>query len=142
MAKPSINYNSMSVSLYLKGAAQRSRDLSPAFRNFGEYKLGEQDRQFETETDPFGNPWEPLSERTIARKRKLGRILKILQDTGLMRSRFYYDAGARSLRFGCADDKVGYHQFGMGVPERIVLGFSPADLQYLQEEIVAHIRGK
>lgn len=60
------------------------------YKSIGEYMILEIDEGFERQADPFGRPWEAINPRTLERKRRLGRIEKILQDTGTGRNSINY----------------------------------------------------
>lgn len=66
--------------------------LRSAFVDIGEEALLQFDEGFETETDPYGIAWAPLSQATINWKKENSRILKILQSTGRMRASISYQA--------------------------------------------------
>lgn len=65
-------------------------NLDNALRSIGEYMMLTIDQNFQTETDPDGRKWKPNSAFTIAEKKRQSRIMKVLQSTGLMRSRTKY----------------------------------------------------
>ena len=106
---------------------ERVGDLTPVHRAVGEFALGQIDDRFRTETDPNRQPWIPNSPVTIARKQAEGRILKVLQSTGFMRSRAYYSATKERCEVGINDRKAIKHQKGRGVPVRKILGFNQSD---------------
>lgn len=70
----------------LKRLAGRIKDLRPALKAIGEHLVKSTDRRFEAQGPaPDGTPWAPLEESTLARKRRKGRIMKILQERGHLR---------------------------------------------------------
>ena len=109
----------------LRAHRQRLENLQPALRQAGEYLILEIDRRFEEEVDPLGRPWKPLAPATIAKKRAEGKIQKILQRTGFMRSQTFYQIRGNSLVVTNSDPKLRRHQLGLGVPKREVFGFKP-----------------
>lgn len=56
-------------------------DPSPALKAIGEAAREEVEQRFQTETDPWGAPWAPLSPVTIMLRAKAGQLGKILQRT-------------------------------------------------------------
>jgi phage virion morphogenesis protein len=50
--------------------------------------IGQKDEVFQAESDPDGNKWAPLSEKTLSgrKKGKKKNAAKILQDTGMLRN--------------------------------------------------------
>lgn len=108
-------------------------NFTPLLKAIGEYMLGDIDERFRTETDPDGNPWLPNSPYTIAKKRREGKILKILQRTGFMRSSAFYQVdGGDTLRVGLTDPKSAKHQFGVDVPKREIVKISKTQQQEIQ----------
>lgn len=96
----------------LRDIQSRSRDLTIPLREVGEQLLFSSDQRFEREVDPDGRPWKSNSPRTTARKRALGRILKVLQETGTGRASLNYRASRRSLEIGTPIDYMADHQLG------------------------------
>jgi len=131
MANPivGIQYSSGEVNSRLNELQRKVSDLTPAMKNIGEYLLLSTDTRFRTETDPYGNRWQPNSPRTIARKRAEGRILKTLQSTGRLRAGISYKADRTSVVIGTNVDYAAKHQLGQGVPKREFLGVSQKDTQ-------------
>lgn len=95
------------------------QDFRTSFGRIGRAWLLEIDDGFSRETDPFGNPWEELSPRTIRYKQKKGSANPeaILQDLGLMRNSFNLVVSREGFAIG--NDRVfpdgttaEIHQFG------------------------------
>ncbi len=61
-----------------------------ALKEIGEYMLLATDERFITETAPDGTKWTPNTPYTIAQKKALGRIQKVLQSTGIARATITY----------------------------------------------------
>lgn len=110
-------------------------------KNVGEYMLGSIDLGYQTETDPSGRPWRPNSPFTIAEKQRLGRIQKILQSTGAMRSRYNYRVEGNTLKVGNSDPKAIKHQLGIGTPVREHIGIRKEDPGNIAEILKAEIEG-
>jgi phage virion morphogenesis protein len=132
----SLTYSDRTVVEAMQRLIARTGDLTPASESVGEYMLGETDERFRTETDPEGRAWQPLSARTLAMKKAEGRIMKILQRTGLMRSRVNYRVFPDGVSIGIGDRKAVKHQLGKGVPARRILGINEEN----KREIVAIYR--
>ena len=109
-----------------------TEDLTPVMQEIGEYMIMATDLRFEQEVDPSGKRWKKLSPYTLELKRAEGKILKILQRTGLMRSRVNYQADSEKVVIGVNDAKAAKHQLGRGVAKREFLGVSEDD----REEII------
>lgn len=84
--------------------------LRPALLEIGEHLQGSVEERFRTETDPEGNPWEPLSEFTKANKRN-DQILTESGGSGL-RGSIHYQAGNHSLEQGTNKIYGAIHQLG------------------------------
>ena len=127
MVEISLNYQDAGVRQVIGNLSQRTSDLRPANEDVGEYMLGQVDDRFRTETDPQRRPWQPNSPYTLALKRSQGKILKVLQATGLMRSRVNYRAEKDRVTVGIGDRKARKHQLGIGVTKREILGLNKED---------------
>ena len=90
-------YNDKEVQALLRELNKKFSNLRPLFSAIGEIGLFHIDKTFQDETDQFGVPWPENSASWNAYKRANGRILKINQSTGLMRSRTTYQATSTSL---------------------------------------------
>ncbi len=141
MATISVNISTEEIEKTLKELEEKLEDPTPVLRDIGEYMLGSIDVGFQTETDPNGNPWLPNSPFTIAEKRRLGRINRILQATGLMRSRYNYKVEGRQLTVGNSDPKAAKHQLGIGVPVRENLGIRKEDPENINEIAFTYVEG-
>lgn len=68
---------------------------------------------FHQETDPWGAPWEPLSEVTVQRRRDGGRSgASILRDTGVMFGSLASSATDSALEISMSGPQVFAQQFG------------------------------
>jgi phage virion morphogenesis protein len=84
--------------------------LRPALMEIGEHLQGSVEERFRTETDPEGQPWEPLSPLTLANKRND----KILTESGGpgLRGSIHYQVGSNSLEQGTNKIYGAIHQLG------------------------------
>lgn len=141
MADPvfSMNYEDKAVQEALVRLLEKTDDLTPAMRDVGEYLLASVDLRFQQEIDPAGIPWKKLSPFTIRLKKAEGKILRILQRTGLMRSRVNYRVTRNSCTIGINDKKAYKHQFGIGVPKREILGINEEDKQEILAIVNDHL---
>lgn len=136
----SIKYSDKQVSDRFSRLYAQTSNLKPALQEIGEYMLYSTDQHFVTETDPQGVPWKPLTPFTLHEKRTKGRILKILQSTGLMRSRVNYQVTERECIVGVNDEKAKKHQLGIGVPKREFLGVSNNDKEQIIDILDTYIQ--
>jgi len=123
----SIDIDDSGVRKQINQLSRRVADLTPAMQEIGEYMILAHDRRFELEQDYLGQPLKPLSKFTLEKKKSMGRILKILQSTGLMRSRTNYRVSRNSVVIGNTDSKAAKHQLGINVPQRQIFGINPID---------------
>ncbi len=123
----SLTYDDEAIRAKLAELKAKTQDLTPAMRDIGEFLLFQHDQRFEKEVDFRGNPLQPLSARTLAEKQAQGKILKILQRTGLMRSRTAYQATSNGVTVTNNDSKAKKHQLGIKVPKREIFGINPTE---------------
>lgn len=126
----------------IRDTVSKTSDLKPAFDLIGEYFLGKIDRSFKDEVDPYDVPWKPLSPYTLALKVKQGKILKILQRTGYMRSTTYYSSTPTKLTIGLKDPKAYKHQTGKDTPMRQILGINEKDQRIIKSTIKDYLKLK
>ena len=136
----SIEYSDRLVQKLLTDLQQRLGDLTIPMQEIGEVGLAQADLRFELQVNPSGVPWAPLSSATLSQKRAQGKILSILQRTGMMRSKLNYQATSTSVAIGINDVKAKKHQLGIGVPKREILGinseFELEIVTILQEHLI------
>jgi phage virion morphogenesis protein len=119
----------------LSRLAGRMANLTPVFKNIGEYMTLSILERFDDEVDAEGNKWAALTVATIARKQKKRKILKILQQDGDLRRTIIYKAGANKVEIGTNRIYGAIHQFGgragrgrkVVIQARPFLGVSAAD---------------
>lgn len=136
----SINYSDEAIRDRLTQLSQRLSDLTSVMEDIGHFGLLQHDKRFDREVDFRGNPLLPDSRRTIAYKKANGLILKVLQATGLMRSRTTYQSTSNSVTITNEDSKAAKHQLGVGVPKREFLGINPVeDMPVIINEITSYL---
>jgi len=104
---------------------KQGSDLEPAFREIGEYLLESTQQRFIDQQAPDGEPWEPLSPKTLAKKKRQDRVLT---ETGTLADTLNYKIGANQLMLGSNLEYAATHQFGReadGIPARPFLGIAP-----------------
>lgn len=121
----------------------RVQDMTPVMLSFSEYMVTRTDQRFKDEEDPAGNDWAELKPATVARKRRLGKIDRILQEDGFLRMVHPHadkdSAGVYSDRIQAAIHNRG----GQAGPNRSVtikkrefLGFNNEDIKEFQGTII------
>lgn len=139
MTTITINVQNEELRQLFEKLENKIQDPTEALKNVGEYMLGSIDVGYQTETDPNGVPWRPNSPFTISEKQRLGRIQKILQSTGAMRSRYNYRVEGSTLKIGNSDPKAIKHQLGIGTPVREHLGIRKEDPDNIAEILRAYV---
>ena len=123
----SIEYSDLVIQKKLRDLKAKVTDLTVVMKNIGEVLLDSTDQRFAKEQDPDGRPWIPNSPYTIAKKKTLKRIQKVLQDTGRGRASISYRATPSSVAVGTNVPYMVKNQLGQGVPKREYLGISKKD---------------
>ena len=102
----------------LNQVGRRFRDTTPVMAEIGEVLVLGTDQRFEREIDPDGVRWQENAPSTIERKRALGRILKILQETGGGRAGINYQVRRNGVEVGSPSKHMADHHLGRGQAER------------------------
>ena len=162
MAGITLNYdiNDEQVAEMLGRMRENLQNLRPALLEIGEHLQGSVEERFRTETDPEGNPWEPLSDFTKANKRG-DQILTESGGSGL-RGSIHYRVGRDFLEQGTNKIYGAIHQLGgtikarggalaigrpdgafalvkqVTIPARPYLGLSDDDRQVIDEILQRH----
>ncbi|MBL4832166.1 MAG: phage virion morphogenesis protein [Aliivibrio sp.] len=121
------------ISKTLNKLLRQSNDLSPAFRDIGEYLLESTQQRFIDQQAPDGTPWDPVSPKTLKKKKRQDRVLT---ETGTLADTLNYQLGANQLQLGSNMEYAATHQFGReadGIVARPFLGIAPFE----QKEILA-----
>jgi phage gpG-like protein len=102
----------------LAALSAAAADLSPATRMASKAVFEKTQNTFDTESDPWGNPWAPLSQVTLDRRAKADRqsIAKLF-DTGKMFGEgITHDSDALSFSVSIKGNEIErfpvVHQFG------------------------------
>ena len=110
--------------------------LDIAVRDVAEFGLNRIDDHFREERDAQGRPFQPLKRRTVRRKQRLGKILKILQQDGDLRRSIIYRIDSEGIIWGTNRIYAATQFLGdelRNIPARNPLDFSDADLQEMGE---------
>ena len=122
---------------------RRGANTRIAMASIGEYMLRRTDERFSAEKDPEGNPWQPLSEETLKKKKHT----KILTESSNLRSRIVYKADVDSVALGTNVIYGAIHQLGgkagrgrkVTIPARPYLGVNDEDLREFVEILADHL---
>ena len=125
---------------YLRALEERVDNMTPVYRDIGEYMIGSTQDRFSDEESPDGEAWEPLSNNYRRRKKK--NVDKILVLDGYMRDLLAYQANSDSMQLGTNRIQGATHQFGddsRNIPERPFLGFSAEDSDEILQIVHQHL---
>jgi phage virion morphogenesis protein len=109
-----INLKKFKRGLYL--LEQAGRNLTPILEQIGEEMVQNAWDRFGREETPDGRPWASDAASTVAEKQAKGRILKILQSSGMLRNTINYRVDGSNLAVGSPQDYAEHHQLGKPGP--------------------------
>jgi len=122
------------------------QDMTPVMKSFSEYMVKQTDDRFQNETAPDGSGWEKLADATRARKTKLGKRDKILQQDGYL---CLVHPAADKDSAGIYSDRIYaaiHNRGGMAgpgrkvkIPKREFLGFSSEDIKEFQDTVADYV---
>lgn len=111
------------LAVMLNKYLKQGNDLTTPLRESGEFLLESTQERFRDMQAPDGEPWEPLSPKTLKHKK---RPDKILTETGTLADTLNYLVSGNSLELGSNMEYAATHQFGRDdIPARPFLGFAP-----------------
>lgn len=118
-----------------------TNDLTPAWRDIGEYLLNAHRQRISLQQDPDGNPWTPLSEQYQKRKKKNKDKMLVLE--GDLFRQFSYEVSPNQLEFMNNTIQAATHQFGdpsRNIPARPFMGLSEDDNTRIMNIVNSHIK--
>lgn len=151
-----LTVNTADILRMLSGYETRAEDLTDAMNEIGQYMISRTMKRFKEE----GPGWPPLSPATIRnRKRNRRGIVKILQDTGVLRGSIgspsrqgIYEVGGREVKVGTTVPYAAVHQFGTNragrhhnvrIPARPFLLADERDVETMEDIILQYVlRGR
>jgi phage virion morphogenesis protein len=98
------------IAMRLTALAQAAGNLSTVLESIGDALANNIQMTFHDQSDPWGQGWQPLSQATIARRRK--KSDKILRDTGALMNGINYQVSGDSVTVGPNVWYGMFHQFG------------------------------
>jgi phage virion morphogenesis protein len=117
----------------------RLRDLHAPLQASANHMEKKIQQQFATETDPDGDPWEPLKPETLAKKQGSGSILV---HSGKLRDSFRYDLTEKTLTISSDSPVFTAHDQGvLPQPERKILGINAEDKNRIAGLVKGYVRG-
>jgi phage gpG-like protein len=122
------------VKALLKKAGDKAKNLRIPLKQCGILMLGSIDKNFRAEGRP--TKWAPLSEMTLARRRKEGRGAKILQDTGMGKGSIVYNVMSdQEVQIGTPLEYMRIHQTGgsINLPARDIYPVNAKALHWISD---------
>lgn len=126
--------NDEKVRLLLKQTGDKAKNLRIPLKRCGILMLGSIDKNFRAEGRP--TKWPPLSEMTLARRRKEGRGAKILQDTGMGKGSIVYNVVSdQEVQIGTPLEYMKIHQTGgsINLPARTIYPVNARVLHWVSD---------
>ena len=127
--------NNEQIKALLKKAGDKGKDLRIPLKRAGILMVGSIDKNFRAEGRP--DKWTPLSDMTLAMRRKHGKGAKILQDTGRGKGSMAYKViSNKQVEIGTDVGYMATHQTGktirlgkrtIRIPQRKFLLFQSED---------------
>lgn len=134
----SIKVDNLDLKKWTGKITNRLRDLRAPLQAVSNHMEAKLERQFATETDPDGDPWEPLSPETL--KYKQGG--SILVKTGKLRDSFVYGLTEKTLTISNTSPVFEAHNEGiLPQPERKILGINAEDKNEIAGLVKRYVRG-
>ncbi len=122
----------------LRQLAAATGDLEAAFADIGEHLIGATKERIDAEVTPEGDPFERLSPRYRARKKKNKDKILILD--GHLRDMLHWQADPHQLLFGSSLIYAATQQYGRDeIPARPFVGFSAEDRVEIRTLIEEHL---
>ena len=124
--------------------AARAKNLTPAYKTFGEYRRRRHTAIFNSQRSPYDEKWSALKPSTIARKRKIGADPRILHASLKLRNSFYTKPTPRKIEWGYSAPYVQYHVKGTKrLPIRLPLedkrGLAPRDMKRYKKLLAEYL---
>lgn len=125
----------------VKRITGRIKNVIPPLALFAKKKAADIQKQFDTNSDPEGRPWAPLSPKTIALKKQ--NRDKILTHYGPMRKSIKVEVVQEGLRLTAGVPYAKFHQSGTRrMPQRVILAITEKDKVRLGRFIKQHVAGR
>jgi phage virion morphogenesis protein len=106
----SIDVDDQEVKRSLARLSNKLDDMTPIMRSIGQSLDTHVQLGFRSGQDPYGNPWAPLSQTTLARRRNGSN--RPLRDTARLQNSFSTQAGKQSVEYGTNVVYAKTHQYG------------------------------
>lgn len=110
MSGVSVTIDDAELRATLADLLARVRRPRRALAAIGRALVTKTDLTFRAQADPWGDPWDALSEVTLARRR--GSSAQILRDTGILANSIHAQVADTHVRVGTPVDYAAVHQFG------------------------------
>lgn len=123
-----IDVNDKPVITALNHLLESGQNLRPAFVDIGEYLIELHEERFNIQLGADGKPWQPLSEKYQARKKRHQDMILVLNEH--LANSWRYSATDTELQFGTDRVYAATHHFGdpsRGIPSRPIIGIEQND---------------
>ena len=110
MSGLTISVDDRQIRAALRRLSEKLDDLTPAMDRIGAYLANEARKTFIDARSPWGAPWAPLKEATVARRRKRSNVP--LRDTGRLMNSIGHVASRHRVSVGTNVKYAPTHQFG------------------------------
>ena len=128
-----------SIQRELNRLLEKGTQLEPALREIGEYLIESTQVRFTQMQSPEGVPWQALSKKTLAKKKRPDRILT---ESGTLADTLTYQLNHNQLMFGTNLEYGATHQFGRdeaNIPARPYIGINREDQTEILEILRHHL---
>ena len=124
----------------------KMKNLQPVFQDIGEIIYNSIRKNFRNESDPKGNKWTELTQRTIMAResRHPGSPIHILHETGNLETSIHTKATNKDVRIGTSVNYAKTMQLGdvfKHIPARPFLGVKSSDWTEIEMTIKEYILG-
>lgn len=144
-----IQISSLALSAMFQRLQDFGDDQSVVMADLAEGLLQRTEDRFDTQTAPDGTPWEPLTLKHLAKKKRKGYPETLLLMEGRLRNELRSEYGPDFAEVATAVlPYAAIHQFGgqswmapgpAGIPARPYMGVSPEDLAWIEQTVAGHI---
>ena len=139
-----VTFDDAKLQAAFEGMASPATDISPVFREVGEYLDLAHRLRWDRQVSPDGKAWAPLASATVRRKARKGKDRGLLLESRDLRDLLRYQVSGASLFFGTDRAYGATHQFGRpedGIPARPWLGTSDDDEDAIADIWKDHFSG-
>lgn len=145
-----VQINSLALDAMFQRLLAFGEDQSVVMADLAEGLLQRTEDRFDTQTAPDGEPWEPLTLKYLAKKKRKGYPETLLLMEGRLRNELRSEFGPDFAEVATAAlPYAAIHQFGgkswmapgpAAIPAREYMGASPEDLAWIEDTVADHLK--